>query len=56
MIAARLRSPWWVLRRAPALAAGRGDRLKHATTRLTAGFEYTGPALARRLARRLLRG
>jgi ABC-type polar amino acid transport system ATPase subunit len=56
MIAARLRSPCWVLRRAPALAAGRGDRLKHATTRLTAGFEYTGPALARRLARRLLRG
>jgi hypothetical protein len=56
MIAARLRSPWWVLRRAPSLVAGRGDRLKHATTRLTAGFEYTGPALARRLARRLLEG
>jgi hypothetical protein len=28
--------------------------LKHATTRLTAGFEYVGPALARSQARALL--
>ena len=38
------------------LAAGREDRLnklRHATTRLTAGFEYTGPAMPRRLARLL---
>lgn len=52
-IAARRRSPFWVLRRAPSLARG-GDRgmpsLQHATTRLTAGFEYTGPPLPRRLA------
>ena len=59
MIAARRRSPFWVLRRAPALASGRERRLtslRHATTRLTAGFEYTGPALPRRLAQLLLRG
>lgn len=56
LIEARQRSPHWVLRRAPSLASGheRGGRLRHATTRLTAGFEYTGPALARRLARMLL--
>lgn len=56
MIAARLRSPFWVQRRGASLASGRsrGLSLRHATTRLTAGFEYTGPALARRLATRLL--
>ena len=51
-VAARRRSPFWVLRRAPSLARGK-DRLhslRHATTRLTAGFEYTGPPLPRRLA------
>lgn len=57
-VAARLRSPDWRLVRAPSL--GRSDRrlahLRHATTRLTAGFEYIGPPLARRLARRLLDG
>ena len=55
MIRARLRSPLWRLRRAPGLAAGRERRLrglKHATTRLTAGFEYVGPALPRSQARR----
>jgi GNAT superfamily N-acetyltransferase len=55
----RLRSPWWVLRRAPALASSRSDPLpgmRHASTRLTAGFEYTGPALPYRIARRLLKG
>ncbi len=56
LIQARRRSPFWVLRRAPSLAAGHEQRgqLRHATTRLTAGFEYTGPALPRRIARRLL--
>jgi hypothetical protein len=57
MIRARLRSPLWRLRRAPSLAGGRERRLrslKHAATRLTAGFEYVGPALPRRLARALL--
>jgi GNAT superfamily N-acetyltransferase len=59
LIRSRLRSPWWVLRRAPSLAPSQRDRLaglRHATTRLTAGFEYTGPALPRRLAERLLKG
>jgi ABC-type transport system involved in cytochrome c biogenesis ATPase subunit len=59
LIRSRLRSSWWVLRRAPSLARGRPDRLgklRHATTRLTAGFEYTGPALPGRLAHRLLEG
>jgi ABC-type ATPase involved in cell division len=56
LIAARRRSPFWVLRRAPALAAGHEHqgRLRHATTRLTAGFEYTGPGLPSRIARLLL--
>jgi ABC-type ATPase involved in cell division len=57
MIRARLRSPLWRLRRAPSLAGGRERRLrslKHAATRLTAGFEYVGPALPRRLALALL--
>jgi GNAT superfamily N-acetyltransferase len=56
LIQSRLRSPFWVIRRAPSLAAGRSERLprlRHATTRLTAGFEYTGPGLPRRLARLL---
>jgi GNAT superfamily N-acetyltransferase len=44
MIAARRRSPLWRLTRPPSFAQG-GDRLRHATTRLTAGFEYVGPAL-----------
>lgn len=57
-VQARLRSPFWVLRRAPSLArpGKERDALQHATTRLTAGFEYSGPALSRRLARRLLNG
>ncbi len=57
MIRSRLRSPLWRLRRAPGLASGRERRLsglKHATTRLTAGFEYVGPALPRSQARALI--
>jgi hypothetical protein len=44
-IAARRRSPHWRMVRPPSLARrGRGLRgLRHATTRLTAGFEYVGP-------------
>ena len=57
MIRARLRSRLWRLRRPPSLASG-GERrlrgLKHATTRLTAGFEYVGPALPAYQARALL--
>jgi GNAT superfamily N-acetyltransferase len=57
MMRARQKSPHWRLRRPPSLAVGRERRLKklqHATTRLTAGFEYVGPALPRQLARLLL--
>jgi ABC-type transport system involved in cytochrome c biogenesis ATPase subunit/GNAT superfamily N-acetyltransferase len=56
LIQSRQRSSFWVLRRAPSLASHRPDRLvrlRHATTRLTAGFEYTGPAMPQRLARLL---
>ncbi len=56
LIRSRLRSPHWRLRRAPALAESR-ERLKglrHATTRLTAGFEYVGPPLSASLGRKLL--
>ncbi|MFO0929165.1 MAG: hypothetical protein U0736_19435 [Gemmataceae bacterium] len=58
-VRARLRSPFWVLRRAPSLARGHEPRLRtlrHASTRLTAGFEYTGPPLPPLLARRLVKG
>jgi GNAT superfamily N-acetyltransferase len=56
MMRARLASPHWRLRRPPSLARGRDPKLQHAATRLTAGFEYVGPALPRRLARALLAG
>jgi ABC-type polar amino acid transport system ATPase subunit len=56
MIAARQRSPLWKMHRPPSLAAGNERRLKHATTRLTAGFEYAGPPMPRFLARALLAG
>jgi GNAT superfamily N-acetyltransferase len=54
---ARRRSPLWRMHRPPSLASGRERHLKtlrHATRRLTAGFEYVGPALPRRLALALL--
>ena len=54
MIRARLRSGLWCLRRRPSLARGRRDRMRHATTRLTAGFEYVGPPLPASVARTLL--
>jgi len=57
MINARKRSPLWHMHRLPSLAAGRERKLKHlkhATRRLTAGFEYVGPPLPRRLALALL--
>jgi GNAT superfamily N-acetyltransferase len=58
-IAARRRSPLWRMVRKPALAARGGERrpgLRHAVSRLTAGFEYVGPALDPAQARRLLEG
>ncbi len=54
MIRSRLASPLWRLRRAPSFAAGHERRLRHATTRLTAGFEYIGPPLPAHQARVLL--
>jgi hypothetical protein len=57
MMRARQRSPLWRMHRPPSLAAGHERRLhqlRHATTRLTAGFEYVGPALPSFLARALL--
>ena len=53
MIQARRRSPLWRMTRAPSLAGG-GDVLRHAGTRLTAGFEYVGPPLKTMVARALL--
>jgi energy-coupling factor transporter ATP-binding protein EcfA2/GNAT superfamily N-acetyltransferase len=55
-IAARLRSPDWRMIRRPALAGGRSKirGLKHAQTRLTAGFEYVGSPLDSRLAKLIM--
>jgi GNAT superfamily N-acetyltransferase len=52
-IAARLRNPNWRLVRAPALARNH-SLVRHAVTRLTAGFEYVGPAGDVRVASMLL--
>jgi hypothetical protein len=53
MIASRQRSPNWQMKRQPSLA-GHGDIIKHASSRLTAGFEYIGPAMNKRQAQLLL--
>jgi energy-coupling factor transporter ATP-binding protein EcfA2 len=56
-IAARKRSPWWRLVRAPGLVRAlreKHSRVQHAAARLTAGFEYIGPALSPAIGRRLL--
>jgi len=51
LIHSRCRSGRWRMHRPPGLARGRDKvGLKHATTRLTAGFEYIGPALPREQA------
>ena len=57
-IAARLRSPDWRMIRSPALGNGKSKipGLRHARTRLTAGFQYIGPPLDRRLALRIMNG
>ena len=56
LIASRLRSANWRLIRAPGLGKPDGrSRLGHALTRLTAGFEYVGPALDEATACRLVR-
>jgi GNAT superfamily N-acetyltransferase len=56
LIQARCRSPLWRMTRRPGLARGRErgfKKLRHATTRLTAGFEYVGPPLDETEARAL---
>jgi GNAT superfamily N-acetyltransferase len=56
MIAARCKSKDWRMTRPPSLATrdtGR-QRVRHATTRLTAGFEYVGPALPLAIAQQLV--
>lgn len=56
LVRARQRSPLWKMKRPPSLVPARG-RLgtRHAATRLTAGFEYVGPALPAREALALVR-
>jgi energy-coupling factor transporter ATP-binding protein EcfA2 len=54
MIQARVRSRNWRMHRAPSFASGRAGKLRHATTRLTAGFAYIGPALPPVAARALM--
>src|SRR5262245_1924347 len=57
-VASRMRSSRWRLIRPPSLV-GRSNRtersIQTATTRLTAGFEYIGPAMERERAETLLR-
>jgi GNAT superfamily N-acetyltransferase len=58
VIAARLRSDQWRLIRRPSLVGRsnrRSRRIEHARTRLTAGFAYSGPALERSVAERMLK-
>ncbi|HXG12377.1 MAG TPA: GNAT family N-acetyltransferase [Gemmataceae bacterium] len=56
MIQSRLRSPLWRMTRGPALAGRERKlvKLKHATTRLTAGFRYVGPSMPKEQALDLL--
>ncbi len=56
LIRSRQRSSQWRMTRRPSLATGRDGRigLRHATTRLTTGFEYVGPPMANGQARALL--
>jgi energy-coupling factor transporter ATP-binding protein EcfA2/GNAT superfamily N-acetyltransferase len=56
MIRARLASAHWRMHRPPSLARGHEQKLglRHASTRLTAGFHYVGPHLAPAVARALL--
>ena len=54
MIRARLHSANWHMHRAPSFASSHERRLRHATTRLTAGFRYVGPPLAYAMAKALV--
>ena len=54
MIRARLASPLWRMTRKPSFAGAAEGKLRHATTRLTAGFEYVGAPLLPLVGRLLL--
>jgi GNAT superfamily N-acetyltransferase len=54
MIRARLRSPNWEMRRRPSFATSVAGKFRRASTRLTAGFRYIGPAMPCPLARALM--
>jgi energy-coupling factor transporter ATP-binding protein EcfA2 len=54
MIESRRRSPNWKMTRKPSFAAGNENGFKHATTRLTASFQYVGSAMNQLQARMLL--
>jgi GNAT superfamily N-acetyltransferase len=54
MIRARLASAHWTMHRKPSFAARAEPGVRHATTRLTAGFTYIGPPLPYVAARALL--
>lgn len=60
MIAYRNRSQLWRMTRKPSLGGVEKKvgykNLKHASTRLTAGFEYIGPSLPKVFAQSLMRG
>jgi GNAT superfamily N-acetyltransferase len=47
LIRSRLHHPHWRLTRAPSFGQKPEGRLRHATTRLTAGFAYLGPPMPR---------
>lgn len=57
-IGARIRSSDWRMIRSPSLGRGKSKitGLRHARTRLTAGFEYVGPPLDSRLANQIMNG
>lgn len=55
MIRSHLASPDWRMTRRPSLAGVSEGNFKHATTRLTTGFEHIGPATQPLLAKTLIR-
>ena len=56
MIRSRCASANWRMHRRPSFAAAHEGKVRHAVTRLTAGFRYIGPALPPVAARVLLEG
>jgi len=54
MIRSRLSSTNWTMHRKPSFAARSEGGMRHATTRMTAGFTYVGPALPAVMSRALL--